>query len=72
MTIRQAIAILLSCILYGHVITAYGVFGVAVVFLATFFKIFYGHKLRKMRAEKASIELQGDKGKSGSSSSSKV
>jgi len=47
MTIRQAIAILLSCLTYGHAITGYGAFGVTVVFGASFFKIYYDHLLRK-------------------------
>ncbi|XP_013870928.1 adenosine 3'-phospho 5'-phosphosulfate transporter 1 [Austrofundulus limnaeus] len=40
MTLRQAIAILLSCFLYGHAITVVGGFGVAVVFLALFLRVY--------------------------------
>ena len=46
MTVRQAVAILLSCMMYGHAITAYGVFGVTMVFAAMFFKIYYAQLLR--------------------------
>ena len=47
MTLRQAIAILLSCYLYGHVITVIGGFGVAVVFMATFLNIYCGYQKRR-------------------------
>ncbi|XP_029705055.1 adenosine 3'-phospho 5'-phosphosulfate transporter 1 isoform X2 [Takifugu rubripes] len=40
MTLRQAFAILLSCFLYGHAITAVGGIGVAVVFLALFLRVY--------------------------------
>lgn len=40
MTLRQAIAILLSCFLYGHAISVVGGFGVAVVFLALFLRVY--------------------------------
>jgi len=47
MTLRQAIAILLSCYLYGHVITVIGALGVTVVFLAMFLNIYCGYQKRK-------------------------
>uniref|UniRef100_A0A3Q3VPS5 Adenosine 3'-phospho 5'-phosphosulfate transporter 1 n=1 Tax=Mola mola TaxID=94237 RepID=A0A3Q3VPS5_MOLML len=40
MTLRQAIAILLSCFLYGHAVTLVGGLGVAVVFLALFLRVY--------------------------------
>ncbi|XP_030200362.1 adenosine 3'-phospho 5'-phosphosulfate transporter 1 [Gadus morhua] len=40
MTLRQAIAILLSCLLYGHAVTAMGVLGIGVVFLALFLRLY--------------------------------
>uniref|UniRef100_A0AAZ3RZZ3 Adenosine 3'-phospho 5'-phosphosulfate transporter 1 n=1 Tax=Oncorhynchus tshawytscha TaxID=74940 RepID=A0AAZ3RZZ3_ONCTS len=40
MTLRQAIAILLSCFLYGHAVTMVGGFGMAVVFLALFLRVY--------------------------------
>merc|ERR1711997_1082680 len=55
MTLRQAIAILLSCYLYGHVITVIGAFGVAVVFLAMFLNIYGGYQ--KRRRPKTSTEI---------------
>merc|ERR1712223_1398602 len=47
MTLRQAIAILLSCYLYGHVITVIGALGVTVVFMAMFLNIYCGYQKRK-------------------------
>ena len=40
MTLRQAIAILLSCLLYGHAVTTTGVLGIGVVFLALFLRLY--------------------------------
>lgn len=40
MTLRQAIAILLSCFLYGHAVSAVGGLGVGVVFLALFLRVY--------------------------------
>uniref|UniRef100_H2Z5A4 Adenosine 3'-phospho 5'-phosphosulfate transporter 1 n=1 Tax=Ciona savignyi TaxID=51511 RepID=H2Z5A4_CIOSA len=40
MTVRQAIAILLSCIIYGHPVTLMGLVGIFVVFLALFLRIY--------------------------------
>lgn len=40
MTLRQAIAILLSCFLYGHAVGAVGGLGVGVVFLALFLRVY--------------------------------
>ena len=51
MTLRQAMAIILSCILYGHTISASGVFGVMIVFSAVFLKIYYGHRLKRLAAQ---------------------
>lgn len=40
MTLRQAIAILLSCFLYGHAVSIAGGFGVAIVFVALFLRVY--------------------------------
>lgn len=40
MTLRQAMAILLSCFLYGHAVSPVGALGVGVVFLALFLRIY--------------------------------
>ena len=52
MTLRQAIAILLSCYLYGHVITVIGALGVTVVFMAMFLNIYCGFQKRKIMKKK--------------------
>ncbi|MBN3305927.1 S35B2 protein, partial [Amia calva] len=52
MTLRQAIAILLSCFLYGHAVTMVGGLGVAVVFLALFLRVYARSRMKK-RSKKA-------------------
>lgn len=51
MTLRQAIAILLSCLLYGHTVTVVGGLGVAVVFTALLLRVYA--RGRKQRGKKA-------------------
>lgn len=46
MTLRQAIAILLSCFLYGHTVTMVGGLGVAVVFLALFLRVYARSRMK--------------------------
>lgn len=52
MTLRQAFAILLSCLLYGHTVTVVGGLGVAVVFAALFLRVYARGRL-KQRGKKA-------------------
>ncbi|XP_051511581.1 adenosine 3'-phospho 5'-phosphosulfate transporter 1-like isoform X1 [Myxocyprinus asiaticus] len=47
MTLRQAFAILLSCFIYGHAVTMVGGFGVAVVFLALFLRVYARSRMKK-------------------------
>eukprot|EP00095_Tigriopus_kingsejongensis_P011586 snap_masked-scaffold297_size217559-processed-gene-0.20 protein:Tk11586 transcript:snap_masked-scaffold297_size217559-processed-gene-0.20-mRNA-1 annotation:"adenosine 3 -phospho 5 -phosphosulfate transporter 1" len=49
MTLRQAMAILLSCLIYQHAISISGILGVLVVFGAMFLKIYCGQRLKKMK-----------------------
>ncbi|KAM6905869.1 adenosine 3'-phospho 5'-phosphosulfate transporter 1 [Lycodopsis pacificus] len=49
MTLRQAIAILLSCFLYGHAVTIVGGFGIAVVFLALFLRVYARSRMKSGR-----------------------
>ncbi|XP_067013543.1 adenosine 3'-phospho 5'-phosphosulfate transporter 1 [Anabrus simplex] len=49
MTIRQGLAILLSCIFYQHHISAIGVFGVIVVFVSIFLRVYCNQRLRAIR-----------------------
>ncbi len=48
-TVRQPMAILISCIYYDHPVTATGALGVLVVFGATFLNFYCGHRLRKLK-----------------------
>lgn len=49
MTLRQAFAILLSCFLYGHTVTLVGGFGVVVVFLALFLRVYARSRMKSGR-----------------------
>ncbi|XP_007545628.1 adenosine 3'-phospho 5'-phosphosulfate transporter 1 isoform X1 [Poecilia formosa] len=49
MTLRQAFAILLSCFLYGHSVTIVGGFGVAVVFVALFLRVYARSRMKSSR-----------------------
>ncbi|KAM9840032.1 adenosine 3'-phospho 5'-phosphosulfate transporter 1 [Aulostomus maculatus] len=49
MTLRQAIAILLSCFLYGHAVTVIGGFGVAIVFFALFLRVYARSRMKAGR-----------------------
>ncbi|XP_053568722.1 adenosine 3'-phospho 5'-phosphosulfate transporter 1 [Bombina bombina] len=47
MTLRQALAILLSCLLYGHPVSAVGGVGIAVVFLALFLRVYARGRMKR-------------------------
>lgn len=49
MTLRQAVAILLSCLIYKHNISPLGIFGVVIVFLAIFVRVYSSHRLKSLR-----------------------
>lgn len=49
MTLRQAIAILLSCFLYSHAINIVGGFGIAIVFLALFLRVYARSRMKSGR-----------------------
>uniref|UniRef100_A0A670I3W9 Adenosine 3'-phospho 5'-phosphosulfate transporter 1 n=1 Tax=Podarcis muralis TaxID=64176 RepID=A0A670I3W9_PODMU len=55
MTLRQAFAILLSCLIYGHAVTVVGGLGVAVVFTALFLRVYARSRMKK-RAKKVPVE----------------
>nr|CAG4636142.1 EOG090X05CU [Eubosmina coregoni]SVE69771.1 EOG090X05CU [Eubosmina coregoni] len=55
MTVRQGLSILLSCILYHHHLSEVGIFGIVVVFVAIFMRIYYGQR-DKRRQLMASAE----------------
>lgn len=45
----QAIAILLSCIVYKHYISAVGIFGIIIVFLALFLRVYCNQRMKMLR-----------------------
>ena len=49
MTLRQAIAILLSCLIYHHEISALGIFGIIIIFLAIFLRVYCSHRIKILR-----------------------
>ncbi|BFF89320.1 adenosine 3'-phospho 5'-phosphosulfate transporter 1 [Drosophila madeirensis] len=49
MTLRQAVAIMLSCFIYNHRVSALGIFGVLIVFVAIFLRVYCTQRLRAMR-----------------------
>lgn len=56
MTTRQAIAILLSCLIYHHDISVLGTFGVVIVFLAIFLRIYCSHRIKSMRRKHEALK----------------
>ncbi|EDX12549.1 adenosine 3'-phospho 5'-phosphosulfate transporter 1 [Drosophila simulans] len=49
MTLRQAVAIMLSCFIYQHSISLLGIFGVLIVFVAIFLRVYCTQRLRAIR-----------------------
>uniref|UniRef100_A0A182P071 Adenosine 3'-phospho 5'-phosphosulfate transporter 1 n=1 Tax=Anopheles epiroticus TaxID=199890 RepID=A0A182P071_9DIPT len=49
MTLRQAFAILLSCLIYQHRISFLGVVGVLIVFLAIFLRVYCNQRLKAIK-----------------------
>ncbi|KAK7866039.1 hypothetical protein R5R35_008551 [Gryllus longicercus] len=49
MTIRQGLAILLSCIMYQHPVTALGIVGIIIVFISIFLRIYCNQRIRALR-----------------------
>merc|ERR1719220_993108 len=50
-TLRQAMAILLSCLIYGHPVTPVGALGVLVVFGAIYLKVYCGQRMKRLKKE---------------------
>ncbi|XP_025831969.1 adenosine 3'-phospho 5'-phosphosulfate transporter 1-like, partial [Agrilus planipennis] len=48
-TIRQGFSILLSCVIYHHKISLFGVFGIFLVFLSIFLRIYCSYRIRKRK-----------------------
>ncbi|KZC06414.1 PREDICTED: adenosine 3'-phospho 5'-phosphosulfate transporter 1-like [Dufourea novaeangliae] len=53
MTIRQCLAILLSCLIYRHLITVVGIIGILLVFGSVFLRIYCNNRLRAIRRRRA-------------------
>jgi len=49
MTVRQALAVVLSCVIYSHPLSAVGVLGVLVIFSALFLRIYCGYRLKQLK-----------------------
>lgn len=49
MTLRQAVAILLSCLIYDHDVSLMGVVGIVIVFAGIFIRVYSSHRLKTMR-----------------------
>lgn len=46
MTVRQAVAVLLSCLIYGHRLSQLGLLGVVIIFAAVFAKTYINYRAR--------------------------
>lgn len=53
MTIRQGLAILLSCLIYHHRVTVIGIIGILLVFGSVFLRIYCNNRLRAIRRRRA-------------------
>lgn len=49
MTLRQAVAILLSCLIYKHNISPLGILGIFIVFLAITVRVYSSHRIKNLR-----------------------
>ncbi|XP_059501699.1 adenosine 3'-phospho 5'-phosphosulfate transporter 1 [Stegostoma tigrinum] len=59
MTLRQAFAILLSCLIYGHSVTVVGALGLATVFLSLFLRVYARSRMKsKKRAGQSQAPVQ--------------
>ena len=56
MTLRQGFAIMLSCVIYGHPVTVLGGFGVMVVFIALFLRIYANQRAKALRLAREAAE----------------
>ncbi|KAL3874713.1 hypothetical protein ACJMK2_037688 [Sinanodonta woodiana] len=62
MTLRQALAILLSCVIYGHPVTIIGFLGVFIVFVALFLKTYASQRKKSLKSTSSSISASPSKG----------
>ncbi|XP_076165232.1 adenosine 3'-phospho 5'-phosphosulfate transporter 1 isoform X2 [Ptiloglossa arizonensis] len=53
MTLRQGLAILLSCLMYHHRVTAFGIIGILLVLGSVFLQIYCNNRLRAIKRRRA-------------------
>lgn len=58
MTLRQAVAIMISCVLYDHKISPLGILGVFIVFAASFIKMYSSHRIKNLRRKHELLKLR--------------
>uniref|UniRef100_A0A182K667 Adenosine 3'-phospho 5'-phosphosulfate transporter 1 n=1 Tax=Anopheles christyi TaxID=43041 RepID=A0A182K667_9DIPT len=63
MTLRQAVAILVSCLIYQHRISFLGVIGVLIVFLAIFLRVYCNQRLKAIKQRHQSAQSGGSSSK---------
>ncbi|KAF2368552.1 UAA transporter [Trinorchestia longiramus] len=56
MTVRQGLAILLSCLIYNHPITLVAGLGISLVFFAIFLRIYCSHRLKLMKTRRSATQ----------------
>nr|CAD7198915.1 unnamed protein product [Timema douglasi] len=61
MTIRQLLAILLSCLIYHHYISAMGIAGVIIVFVAVFLRIYCNQRLKAIKGRRSMAQVGSGK-----------
>jgi len=49
MTVRQALAVVLSCVIYSHPLSSAGIIGVLIIFSALFLRIYCGYRIKQMK-----------------------
>lgn len=55
MTVRQAVAILISCMVYGHQVSAAGICGVLLVFLSVLLRVYCKQRIHSARRRAADV-----------------
>ena len=62
MTIRQGLAILLSCIIYSHPVTVTGAMGILIIFVAIFSRTYINYTRKKKRPLRPVLSPSAEKG----------
>ncbi|XP_018019809.1 adenosine 3'-phospho 5'-phosphosulfate transporter 1 [Hyalella azteca] len=56
MTVRQLLAILLSCIIYSHPVSLLAGFGITFVFMAIFLRIYCSHRVKQLKKRRTAAQ----------------